>query len=74
MSTANVVMDRALTLARQGTDREVAVTDLLGCCASNRVAVVMARQRVLEDPLPRPDEATQAVDLLDEVLRRLSDA
>ena len=74
MTTANIVMDRALSLVREGTEREVAVTDLLDCCGANRVSVVMARQRVLNDPPPRSEEATQAVDLLDEVLRRLSDA
>ena len=65
MTTADQVRDRALDLARAGTDREDAVRDLLDCCGERRVSVVRARQELVER-----GGADDAVSLLDEVLAR----
>jgi hypothetical protein len=66
MTTADEVRDRALDLARAGTDREDAVRDLLDCCGERRVSVVRARQELVD-----LGGADDAVSLLDEVLARL---
>ena len=73
MTTATVVMDRALALAQAGTEDEEAISDLLVCCGDNRVAVVMARRHFLEPSEPQGENAERAVKLLDEVLRRLAE-
>jgi hypothetical protein len=73
MTTADVVRDLALVLARTESDRERAVTELETCCGGRRVAAVRARQQLaasLEGDLVVPD-AAGAIELLDELLGRL---
>jgi hypothetical protein len=75
MTTADVVMDRALALARAGETEDLAVRDLLECCGDNRVSVVMARRLILERSEPRSDgDAVRATELLNAVLVRLSES
>jgi hypothetical protein len=74
VTTATMVMDRALSLARVGTDEEAAVRDLLQCCGENRVSVVVARRRVLELDSEGDANAVRAAELLDQVLTRLSES
>lgn len=71
MTTAEIVMERAQDLAREGVADEEAVSDLLSSAGGNRVAVVIARRNLLEDPQPEGSSGERAVELLDEVLRRL---
>lgn len=72
MTTTDTVLDRALLLASSDMDTEEAITDLQDCCGGRRVAVVMARQRLVEQG--ESDEgANRAVELLDGLLVRLGD-
>jgi len=73
MTTGDVVRERALTLARSGTDRDQAVSELLTTCGGRRVAAVRARQQLLEELETEPNqpEATRAIEFLDEVLEGL---
>jgi hypothetical protein len=48
MTTGDVVRERALTLARSGTDQDQAVSELMTTCGGRRVAAVRARQQLLE--------------------------
>jgi hypothetical protein len=68
MTTSDIVMERALALATDGTQTEEAVRDLLATAEGRRVSVVLARQHLVE----RDDaDAARAVELLDQVLGRL---
>jgi hypothetical protein len=69
MTTADQVKDRALDLSRRGTPDEEAIRDLQDCCGERRVAVVRARQELV-DLGASDDAAPAAVRLLDEVLAR----
>jgi hypothetical protein len=73
MTTGDVVRERALTLARSGTDRDQAVSELLTTCGGRRVAAVRARQQLLEglESEPNQREATRAIEFLDELLAGL---
>lgn len=73
MTTGDVVRERALTLARTGTDRDQAVSELLMMCDGRRVAAVRARQQLLEglEGEPNQPDATRAIEFLDELLERL---
>ena len=73
MTTADTVRERAMELARLGTDRAEAVAELLSACEGRRVAAVRARQQLdagLDDGLDQR-EATRAIELIDDVLERL---
>jgi hypothetical protein len=72
MTTAELLEEKAETLAKDGTETESAVSELLGLSGSKRVSVVVARHHFLEvleenaeDPV-----ATKAVEYLDEALSR----
>ena len=73
MTTADVLTEQAFALAASGAEREAAVRELLERCGDRRVAVVRARQHVLERLERHADEeaAKAALLLLDEVLVRL---
>jgi hypothetical protein len=70
MTIAEIVMERAQDLARAGVADEEAVSELLSSAGGNRVAVVVARRHLMEDA-EQEGRAERAVELLDEVLRRL---
>lgn len=70
MTTAEILKERAIALATQGTETDQAVGELVETSGDRRVAVVMARRHLLEES---PDDPTtvQALALLEEVLHRL---
>jgi hypothetical protein len=70
VTTADIVMERALALAGAGVEDEGAVQEVLSSAGGNRVAVIIARRHLMEESEDQ-GEAGHAVELLDEVLRRL---
>jgi hypothetical protein len=70
MTTAEIVMERALALAGAGVEDEGAVQEVLSSAGGNRVAVIIARRHLMEESEDQGG-AGQAVEILDEVLRRL---
>lgn len=72
MTTAEIVLERAVTHASVGTELDDAVQDLLASCGGSRVAVVRARQKMIQRSEARPGDpsAVRAVELLEEALRR----
>ena len=73
MTTADMVRDLALSLARAGLERAEAVQELESASGGRRVAVVRARQMMVssvEDDSAQPDTA-EAIAMLDDVLVRL---
>jgi len=73
MTTADIVRERAMELARMRTDRTEAIADLLDTCGGRRVAAVRARQQLdawLDSEQDQAD-AMRAIELMDEVLERL---
>jgi hypothetical protein len=73
MTTADIVRERALSLARSRAEPEEAVRELLDCCGGRRVAAVKARQQVLAwvDSGPDQQAAMLAIQYLDGLLDRL---
>lgn len=73
MSTADVIREKAISLARAETPEEEAIQELLECCIEKRVPVILARQHFLKDLVERPSDPVlnQAAELLDRVLQRL---
>ena len=73
MTTADVVRERAVALARSGTDPDQAVRELEISCEGRRVAAVRARQQLLASLESEPDQqgATVAIGFLDGLLARL---
>lgn len=72
MTTANALVERAVELARLGTETDEAVRDLLASSGDRRVAVVMARRHLLEQANDESGTANaRAMELLDQVLLRL---
>jgi hypothetical protein len=73
MTTADVVRERALALARSGTDPNQAVRELEISCEGRRVAAVRARQQLLAvlDIEPDQQDAIVAIEFLDGLLARL---
>ena len=71
--TAEAVQERALELARLGTDQEAAVRELEIRCEGRRVAAVRARQQLLAQLDSEPDQhdAEIAIGFLDQLLTRL---
>jgi hypothetical protein len=69
-----MVMERALALAEGDTNKEEAVVELLDFCGDKRVSVVMARVHLVERLSDQPDDQTaRAVEILEEVVTRLSE-
>ncbi len=73
MTTADTMLEKALTLARAGATNEDAVGELLELSRGRRVSVVLAHQRILMDLEAEPSDpaTTEAAKLLEEVLGRL---
>jgi hypothetical protein len=73
MTTADVIRERALALARSGTEPDQAVQELEITCEGRRVAAVRARQQVLAwlDSEPDQRDAMVAIEFLDALLDRL---
>jgi hypothetical protein len=73
MATADVVMEKALDLARNDATSDGAIHELLALVGEHRVAAVRARQRLMETIESHPDDqaATRAAALLEGVLDRL---
>jgi hypothetical protein len=73
MSIADVVREKAISLARAEVSEAEAVRELLECCSEKRVPVVLARQQFMKDlEDPRADPVVRgAADLLDRVLELL---
>lgn len=72
MTTAESVLERAVTHASVRTELDDAVADLLASCGGSRVAVVRARQEMIHraDANPGDPSAARALELLEEALRR----
>jgi hypothetical protein len=73
MTTADAVREKARSLAGAETPTQEAVRELLDSCREKRVPVVLARQQFLKDleEGPADPSVNRAVELLDEVLKRL---
>ena len=73
MTTADVVREKAISLADSETQTEEAIRQLLETCGEKRVSVVLAHQEFLKELQERPSDPVvdRAADLLDQVLRRL---
>jgi hypothetical protein len=73
MTTADVLRERALALARSGTDPDQAVHELEMWCEGRRVAAVRARQQLLASVDSEPDQqyALVAIGFLDALLDQL---
>jgi hypothetical protein len=73
MSTAELVREKAVSLAEASTPTEEAVRELLEYCHDKRVPVVLARQHLLRDVEATASDPvmTRAAELLDLVLERL---
>jgi hypothetical protein len=72
MATADIVREKALTLAGAGPTEE-AIQELLESCQEKRVPIVLARQQLLTDLEAGPSDPVvgRALELLDQVLERL---
>ena len=70
MTTAERLEERARELAERGVNVDEAAHELLECCASKRVSVVVARQHFQEEAERNPDDptASKAVEMLDAAL------
>jgi hypothetical protein len=73
MTTADVVRERALALARSGTVPDRAVRELEISCEGRRVAAVKARQQLLAllDSEPDQQDAMRAIEFVDALLAQL---
>lgn len=73
MPTADALREAALEFARGGIPAQDGVMRLLELCGGRQVAMVLARQQLLEDAKAHPDDPslTRATELLDGVLERL---
>jgi hypothetical protein len=73
MTTADIVREKALSLARTEIPAEEANRELLASCRGKRVPIVLARQQFLKELEEGPSDpvVNRAVDLLDQVLKRL---
>lgn len=72
MTTAERLESRARELAEEGVDIDQGADELLACCASKRVSVVVARGRFSEALENDPNDRTarRAVEMLDAALSR----
>jgi hypothetical protein len=71
MTTADIVRELAIALARSGTEPDQAVRELEMCCEGRRVAVVRARQQLASVDGERGEDARLAIEFLDALLARL---
>jgi len=72
MTTAEIVRERAVSLAEAGAPTDQAVSELLESSGDRRVAVVLAEQELLAElDANRSDVLSRAVELLDRVLERM---
>jgi hypothetical protein len=73
MTTADVVREQALLLARTVSDEDEAIRELESASGGRRVAAVLARRQVSEGMEDQPDraDAARAIELLDRLLERL---
>lgn len=73
MTTADVVREQALLLARTVPDEDEAVRELESASGGRRVSAVIARRQVSEGLASHParTDAIRAVELLDRLLERL---
>jgi hypothetical protein len=73
VTTADVVRETALNLARAETPEDEAIRELLECCSERRVPVVLARQQFEKELEGEPVDplVKRAAELLDGVLGRL---
>jgi hypothetical protein len=72
MTTAEMVAERALDVARAGDDADRAVATLLDAAGERRVAIVRARQLLEDRPGAAEDPATaRASELLGAALDRI---
>jgi hypothetical protein len=72
MTTAEIVRERALSLAQAGAPTDQAVMELLESSGDRRVAVVLAEQELLAElDATRSEVIDRAVELLDRVLERM---
>jgi hypothetical protein len=72
MTTAEIVRERALSLAQAGAPTDQAVMELLESSGDHRVAVVVAEQELLAELDATGSEVlSRAVELLDQVLERM---
>jgi hypothetical protein len=72
MTTAEIVRERALSLAEAGAPTDEAVNELIESSGDRRVAVVLAEQGLLAElDAGRSDVVSRAVELLDQVLERM---
>lgn len=73
MTTADVVREQALLLARTEPDHEEAIRELEAVSEGRRVAAVLARRQVSAwlDSEPDQADAIRAIELLDRLLERL---
>ncbi len=73
MTTADVVREQALILARTGSDEDEAIRELETASGGRRVAAVIARRQVSDglDSDPDRTDAVRAIELLDRLLERL---
>jgi hypothetical protein len=72
VTTAEQLEERARDLAQQNVDVERGADDLLACCGSKRVSVVVARghfSEALEND-PNDSVARRALEMLDAALHR----
>ncbi len=73
MTTADVVREQALLVARTVPDEGEAIRELERASGGRRVAAVIARRQVSEglDDDPDRTDAVRAIELLDRLLERL---
>lgn len=72
MTTAEIVRERALSLAEARAPTDQAVAELLESSGDRRVAVVLAEQELLAElDSARSDVLSRAVELLNRVLERM---
>jgi hypothetical protein len=72
MTTADVVRERVLALARSEVEQDEAVREIEALCEGRRVAVVRARQELVAAQEDAPDAVTErAIASLDQLLQRL---
>ena len=65
MRTTEMVYERALRLAAEGRDEESSIRELLETALGKRVALVMARQRIMDQADLGDEVASRAAALID---------
>jgi hypothetical protein len=65
MRTTELVYERALRLAVEGRDEEDSIRELLETALGKRVALVMARQRIMDQADLGDEVASRAAALID---------